>query len=51
MGLKIVMPAEYQRVKEISLTAMPLKGAGGCKSRVQSSKFKVSRLWFSVSPP
>lgn len=28
MGLKIVMPAEYQRVKEISLTAMPLGGSG-----------------------
>ena len=26
MGLKIVMPAEYQRVKEISLTAMPPRG-------------------------
>jgi hypothetical protein len=30
MGLKIVTPIEYQRVKRISLTAMPLKGAGGC---------------------
>jgi hypothetical protein len=28
MGLKIVMPAEYQRVREISLTAMPLGGWG-----------------------
>jgi hypothetical protein len=26
MGLKIVMPAEYQRVKKISLTAMASKG-------------------------
>jgi hypothetical protein len=26
MGLKIVMPAEYQRVREISLTAMPPGG-------------------------
>lgn len=29
MGLKIVMPAEYQRVREISLTAMPPGGLGG----------------------
>ena len=26
MGLKIVMPAEYQRVREISLTAMAPRG-------------------------
>jgi len=26
MGLKIVIPIEYQRVKEISLTAMPPRG-------------------------
>jgi len=32
MGLKIVIPIEYQRVKNISLTAMPLKGVGGCKT-------------------
>jgi len=29
MGLKIVIPIEYQRVKNISLTAMPLKGDRG----------------------
>jgi hypothetical protein len=29
MGLKIVIPIEYQRVKKISLTAMPSKGARG----------------------
>jgi len=29
MGLKIVIPIEYQRVKEISLMAMPLGGQGG----------------------
>jgi hypothetical protein len=29
MGLKIVTTIEYQIVKRISLTAMPLKGAGG----------------------
>jgi hypothetical protein len=26
MGLKIVCPVEYQRVKKVSLTAMPLRG-------------------------
>jgi len=26
MGLKIVIPIEYQRVKEISLTAMGFRG-------------------------
>jgi hypothetical protein len=26
MGLKIVIPAGYQRVKKISLTAMPKRG-------------------------
>jgi hypothetical protein len=26
MGLKIVIPIEYQRVKKISLMAMPLRG-------------------------
>jgi hypothetical protein len=31
MGLKIVIPAGYQRVKKISLTAMPLRGAGAVK--------------------
>jgi hypothetical protein len=29
MGLKIVIPIEYQRVKKISLTAMPSEGQGG----------------------
>jgi hypothetical protein len=31
MGLKIVCPVEYQRVKKVSLTAMPFRGAGGAK--------------------
>ena len=31
MGLKIVTPIDYQRVKKISLTAMPLGGLGGKK--------------------
>jgi hypothetical protein len=26
MGLKIVCPVEYQRVKKVSLTAMPPRG-------------------------
>ena len=29
MGLKIAIPIEYQRVKKISLTAMPFRGVGG----------------------
>jgi hypothetical protein len=28
MGLKIVIPIGYQRVKKISLTAMPFRGQG-----------------------
>jgi hypothetical protein len=31
MGLKIVCPVEYQRVKKVSLTAMPFRGEGGPK--------------------
>jgi hypothetical protein len=31
MGLKIVIPSGYQRVKKISLTAMPFRGFGGKK--------------------
>ena len=41
MGLKIVIPIEYQRVKNISLTAMPLKGVRGMSFRVQSLNLKV----------
>ena len=32
MGLKIVIPIGYQRVKRISLTAMPPRGAKNKKS-------------------
>jgi hypothetical protein len=33
MGLKIVIPTGYQRVKKISLTAMPLGGFRGKKTK------------------
>jgi len=36
MGLKIVYHTESQGVKKISLTAMPLGGLGGKKSRDRS---------------
>ena len=37
MGLKIVIPIEYQRVKKISLMAMPFRGFGDSKTSGVSS--------------
>ena len=33
MGLKIVIPIGYQRVKKISLTAMPFRGPDSYRDR------------------
>jgi hypothetical protein len=41
MGLKIVIPAGYQRVKKISLTAMPFRGAGGKIDRETTINLRI----------